>query len=592
MTTPASGQWGQFQNTITDSAGSLELTAIHSPNFLSGSAGWTINKDGTVEFNNGIFRGVLQAGSISNTPIGGSTITGSDYQGGTMEETTITFDSGGGLLLIYSVVSTVTTKTTGSGTIGPIPAGVTTVKAECWGSGASGGGSLIATGGGGGEYAAEFALAVTPGNSYAYSVGAGGAAGPLANNGNNSTFAGDSVTVTAHGGSGSATGGTGGAGGTGSTNSSHFNGGTGGANAAEIGGGGGGGSGGTSATGNAGQHGSLTVDTGGAGGTAVSGGGAGGAGGSNSGNGVAGSAPGGAGGGASATGFGNGGAGATGQVRVTWQTAKTLIAAIAPVSGTDSSGTAYPQGIAGVKAGVDYAALSGAGASNAALLYGAAGAAADVNLYRGGAGILATDDVIQIGGTTISAPPANTVLARRAGSGPLSYVLPTGTSYNCMGGQVSTAWTYTNAGNNATPTDVAAITIPANELVAFSIYEISADGWFLGGQTTSEIVNMQLDIAGINTGSTSTAALGISVAGRWTLTARLCIKTIGVGGTCLAGGSFMMSNIYYSLGNANSTPFAVNTTIANVLSVRATWGGAGGSNQLLTCGFATFKRVA
>ena len=63
-------------------------------------------------------------------------------------------------------------------------------------------------GGGGGEYAKEAAVAVTPGQRYAFTVGAyGNGAGYLPGygtvqqrNGNPSTFAGNSVTVTAHGG--------------------------------------------------------------------------------------------------------------------------------------------------------------------------------------------------------------------------------------------------------------------------------------------------------------------------------------------------------------------------------------------------------
>ena len=49
------------------------------------------------------------------------------------------------------------------------PAGVTSIKAECWGGGGTGSGingTTGGSGGGGGEYAAEPALTVTPGHSY------------------------------------------------------------------------------------------------------------------------------------------------------------------------------------------------------------------------------------------------------------------------------------------------------------------------------------------------------------------------------------------------------------------------------------------
>ena len=61
------------------------------------------------------------------------------------------------------------------------PAGITAVTAECWGAGGGGGGSDATAGsagggGGGGEYAAQ-GVAVTPGMSYAFTVGSPGTGG-------------------------------------------------------------------------------------------------------------------------------------------------------------------------------------------------------------------------------------------------------------------------------------------------------------------------------------------------------------------------------------------------------------------------------
>lgn len=110
-------------------------------------------------------------------------------------------------LLLYSGQSgqTVVTKTSGSGTI-PIPVGVSTALAECWGS--SGGGGILGNfgggGAGGGEYAAEPALAVTSGGTVSYVVGAAGTGGvqggAASTSGASSTLTGTSATVTAHGG--------------------------------------------------------------------------------------------------------------------------------------------------------------------------------------------------------------------------------------------------------------------------------------------------------------------------------------------------------------------------------------------------------
>jgi hypothetical protein len=205
------------------------------------------------------------------------------------------------------------------GTYGWIcPPGITAVNCKTWGpagngyqantgiSGGPGGG-----GGGGGEFAQEATLAVTPGNTYTFTVQAAGSQTAQ-------TFAGDAATVTAHAG-GNALGftGTGGPGGTGSANTTHFNGGAGGAGANGGGGGGGGGSGGSTGAGGAGGDGGP--GSGGAGGAAGTGGGAaGGAGGASGGAaGHPGSAPGGGGGGGAVS-SGAGANGAAGKVELVY----------------------------------------------------------------------------------------------------------------------------------------------------------------------------------------------------------------------------------------------------------------------------------
>lgn len=52
-----------FANDITGQNGKLIRQQMQSPNFVSGSAGWIIRKDGTVEFNNGTFRGSIAIGN-------------------------------------------------------------------------------------------------------------------------------------------------------------------------------------------------------------------------------------------------------------------------------------------------------------------------------------------------------------------------------------------------------------------------------------------------------------------------------------------------------------------------------------------------
>jgi hypothetical protein len=308
-----------FSNPIIGGGGALVYPSIHSPDYDPGVSGWTINKDGTVEFNNGTFRGQLTAGSISAGSIGDSSITESDFNNGTIESTVFTMDANGGLILIYASTQVVQTLT-GSGNFN-VPADVSQLKAECWGQGEDGasvpsGILRSGIGGTGGEYAAEPNLAVTPGGTCAY----------VQNGADATTFQGTSVLVAAHNGDSSNV----------SNNTIHFPGGTGGGGATHVSvGGGGGSSAGPANAGNAGK----SSGAGGAGGAAVSGGGKGGNGGT-SGNGVAGSSPGGGGGGGGGAGT-NGGGGANGKVRVTYLTAKSLIGYISPVAGTDADGNDY-----------------------------------------------------------------------------------------------------------------------------------------------------------------------------------------------------------------------------------------------------------
>ena len=203
------------------------------------------------------------------------------------------------------------------------PAGVYSVLAECWGAGGGGGAKSSggAGAGGGGEYAAQI-VATTPGNTYNVTVGAGGAGAtslPSAGSaGGNSVFPGDSVTVTAHGGSAGAATTSGGAGGTSSSATAHYNGGAGGTGASG-GGGGGGSSAAAGSVGNAG--GNATSSAGGAGGVALTGGGPGANGGTAStqpGGLTPLSGPGGGGGGGDGA---AGGSGFAGRVTLTWAVA-------------------------------------------------------------------------------------------------------------------------------------------------------------------------------------------------------------------------------------------------------------------------------
>jgi hypothetical protein len=208
------------------------------------------------------------------------------------------------------------------------PAGVTSVKAECWGGGGAGGmgtGNPAEGGGGaGGAYARKNAYPVTSGNTYTVTVGAATGAHSTTSvvNGNDSWFDNSSTGVLAKGGAGgvaATVNSTNGAGGTGSTTGcvgdTLFAGGDGAAGvfATSLAGGAGGGG-----AGDAGAGGAASGNTGGTGGT--SGGGAGANGVADSTAGAAGTAPGGGGSGgdAASTTDRNGGSGAAGRVILTW----------------------------------------------------------------------------------------------------------------------------------------------------------------------------------------------------------------------------------------------------------------------------------
>jgi hypothetical protein len=203
-----------------------------------------------------------------------------------------------------------------------------TVDARVWGAGSGGANGSKGSAGAGGEFAREATLAVTVGSAYTVVVGAGGTGGDGSPNtahagskGDDSSFTGDALSVTAHGGS-ATSGTTGGAGGTGSTNTTHFDGGAGGSNPSNnSGGAGGGGSAGTAAGGNSGAD--SSGNSGAAGGAAVTGGGKGGTGGhggTDPGQGLAGGTPGAGGGGGgdnTSTGYNwAGGSGAAGKVEL------------------------------------------------------------------------------------------------------------------------------------------------------------------------------------------------------------------------------------------------------------------------------------
>lgn len=57
-----------FANPVTNAIGTLVRTVLKSANYVAGSAGWRIAKDGSAEFNNATIRGSLTIGGASPNP--------------------------------------------------------------------------------------------------------------------------------------------------------------------------------------------------------------------------------------------------------------------------------------------------------------------------------------------------------------------------------------------------------------------------------------------------------------------------------------------------------------------------------------------
>lgn len=82
-----------FANDIIGGAAALIRAAIKSPNYVKSSAGWSVNKDGSAEFNNVTVRGTMTAGNTvinssgiftySGTPAAGNLIASQAPAGGT-----------------------------------------------------------------------------------------------------------------------------------------------------------------------------------------------------------------------------------------------------------------------------------------------------------------------------------------------------------------------------------------------------------------------------------------------------------------------------------------------------------------------------
>jgi hypothetical protein len=307
------------------------------------------------------------------------------------------------------------------------------VVAHAWGSGGGGGGGIgggsqHAGGGGGGGNFGTLGVSVTPGNSYSVTAGTGGTGGQPGFNGGNgsaSGFAGDSATLTIHGGFGGESGGGGGSGGGASSDAqAAYFGGTGATGSSVTGGGGAGGASG------GGSGGSPPGRSGGAGGAAGGSDVSGGAGGSGGDPGVAGGNGAGPGGGGAASGgasTGHGGNGADGRVELYWTNSVPATASGGGAGGSSgglaASGTDGAAGN-GATGGMNTTPPSGAGAGG----NGGSGTGS----YNGSAG--STPGGGGGGGGQYTNPVTNQVTNGNGGAGGKGQVVLSWTSTTVSGG--------------------------------------------------------------------------------------------------------------------------------------------------------------
>lgn len=383
---PGQGQVGDGFSDAIVAGTTLVIPDINSPNFVSGVSGWSVNKDGTAQFNqltlivsvSGaavlIYSGTAQLGSligswagtagtdaygnaypqglsatggvlnsatmngptiwgaiINNALLSAPAITDMAATGGKITETAITFDTVGGVLLCYATTTTTQTISSAGQTLVSIPAGITVGKVECWGADAGAGGGSASQGGeggGGGEYACYPSYPLAGGGQMLALVGAGGQGGTTGNGGSGG---GDTIfdnTVIAQGGQ-AGSGFTGGLGGFYNLAPVDFAGGNGGGDTTQSTGGCGGG--GRAGSASAGSNGGTSNSSGGSGGGAA-GTGTGGHVGGNGGNAAANGSNGGGGGGAGA------GSGST-QGQNTYR-----LSASETFYGADANGGAPPNG--------------------------------------------------------------------------------------------------------------------------------------------------------------------------------------------------------------------------------------------------------
>ena len=469
-----------------------------------------------------------------------------------------------------AATNTYTTSTTWTA-----PVGITSVDVEVWGGGGAGGGQNLGSdgggGGGGGAYSRKLNVAVTPGNTYTVTVGAGGTGvtSGTGNAGGDSWFI-NTATVLAKGGSGGApstgsppAGGAGGAAASG-VGDVRFSGGNGGRgrDAGTGRGGPGGSSAGTAANGTSGPDPWSTLTAA----AAPTGGGIGGDGGGAGNNGNApasGNGGGGSGDGLTRT----GGAGTAGKVILTYGPTVTAITRVgtSPTNATSVQWTVtFSQSVTGVAASNFTLVNSGLAGTPAITAVSGSGTTWTVTASTGSGGTSGTLGLNATSGTGIVVSPRNLPVTGEVFS--IDRTIPTVSSINRassnpVGPATAVSWTVTFS-TSVTGVDLADfVLVPAGGATGATLTSVSGSG------TTWTVV--------ANSGTGASGTLGLNLVDDDSVINGVGtpLGGAGAGNGSFTGQTYTLATPYPTLSKTASTAAAVvNDVVTFTITVTNTFG--------------------
>lgn len=233
--------------------------------------------------------------------------------------------------------------------------------------------------------------------------------------------------------------------------------------------------------------------------------------------------------------------------------------------------------------------------SNGRIDWGPGSAGTDTNLYRHAAGVLRSDDVLAL--TNIAAPAGISGAAQLyASSGIHHSVGGSGFDGALVTSQTDiTSRTVTQA---ATTQLSGSFTIPGGDADVGTEYRLKCGGFATWGSTQQLLTLVELfSGTNINQVNFAAAAFAASAPLDWDLELRLIVATTGAGGTAraLIRATFNINNAAVLTTNSatgvrQAGGIAFNTTISRTLQLNALWAATTGA-PTITCDRTTFERI-